>query len=77
MGLKDKLILMISEIVDKKIDAKAAARELDKQLDEKLPGASERLQRGVITSILCELLEGLWEEDMEAWEFYLRQRYHL
>jgi len=65
----------MTKAIDKKVDGKEIGRKLDKELDERLGGASEKIQRQVITNLLCEIIEGLWEESPDALKAHIIARY--
>ena len=68
MGLKEtlrnKFIEIAAAAIDKEVDGREITKKLEEQLDKQLgEGTSENLQRGVITNLLLEMVEGLWSED--------------
>lgn len=76
--LRDKLVEILVDAIDKKVDGKELTKEIDKQLDKKLNvKTSEKIQRGPLSNLLLEMLEGLWEEDLSELKKYLRLRYSL
>ena len=77
-GIRDKLIGSVADIIDKRVDAKEVGKKLDEELDKRIgSGASEKIQRGLLTSTLLEILEGLWEEEPNSLRLYLQDRYSL
>ena len=65
--LKGKTAETVIYMVQGKIDAYKEGRKLDKILDEQLgEHSSEKIQRGMITTLLHNLLLGLWHEHPES-----------
>jgi hypothetical protein len=63
-AVKNNFILLSSVAIEKKIDGREITEKLDKALDEKLgKKVSEKMQRGPITNLLFEMLEGLYSEN--------------
>lgn len=61
------IVGLVSRSIDKKIDLYPVGLELDKKLDQALgERISEKLQRGIATNSIVELLQGLWSESPEA-----------
>jgi len=73
---------LISKALDRKINGADLTRKLDKELDAQLgENVSERMQRGLITNTLIEMLIGLWEENpgklsllFEGWAERIRDK---
>jgi len=68
-GLRNKLVGVLADAADSKIDGYTIGLGLDKQMDEKLQSdkTSEKIQRGVMTNTFLEVCHGLWAEDEKAW----------
>ena len=70
--IRNKFVEIVAHAVDEKVDGKDITRKLDQELDAKLgPLTSERIQRGVITNLLLEMLQGLWDENPEELKIYV------
>ena len=72
--LKNNLKFIAVKAIDSKVDGRELTRKLDFQLDEALGKRSEDVQRGPLSNLLMEMLEGLWDEDLTAFRMYLMGR---
>ncbi len=73
--IKGNIAFALSKAVKKKVDGKLIGQDLDKKLDQNLGSkASEKIQRGPLTDIVLDILEGLWEENPDSLAFQLRHR---
>jgi len=73
--IKGNLAFAITKILQKKVDAKEVGKELDRKLDQSLGRAgSEKIQRGPLTDILLDLIEGLWSENLNSFKYHLTSR---
>ena len=76
--LKDSLGNLIVEAIDKKIDGKEIAFKLEeaieKQLSEK---GSEKIQRGALTNLLLEIVDGFWAETPVELTEFMNKRYNV
>ena len=76
--VRSKLAVVVAEAIDKKVNGKDITRQIDKELDARLgEKASERIQRGALTNLLLEMIEGLWEEEENFLRMYVKERYKL
>ena len=73
--LKGNFIFLMGKAIDKKVDGREVGKNLDKEMDKALGKGSEKLQRGPITNLLFEILEGLWQESPEALKQYVKERF--
>jgi len=65
--LRGKTAETVLYMVQGKVDFYKEGRKLDKMLDEQLgERSSEKIQRGTITTLLHNLLMGLWQEHPES-----------
>ena len=74
-SLRNNTAFVLAKAIDKGIDGREIGKKLDKSMDKELKGKSEKIQRGPITNLLLELIEGLWDEDLKSLHSYLRERY--
>ena len=72
--LRNNLAFLAVKAIDNKVDGKEIGKKLDKEMDSQLDKRSEEIQRGPITNLFLEVLEGLWEEDLNAFKAYLKRR---
>ncbi len=73
--IRNNFIFVAAKAIDKKINGREIGKKLDEEMDKQLGKKSEKIQRGSITNLLLEILEGLWEEDLNAFKAYLKRRY--
>lgn len=75
-SLRNNFAFIAAKAVDKHVDGREITRKLDEELDKQItPDKSEKIQRGPLTNLLCEMIEGLWDEDFEALQGYMLGRY--
>lgn len=75
-SIKLKIAEGLSQAIGNNVDGKDIMVNLDELMDDKLgKEMSEMLQRGVVTTTLLEMLEGLWEEDRGAMLAFIKDRY--
>jgi len=73
--IKGNLAFTISKIVKGKVNGKKIGTDLDKKLDQTLGlSGSEKIQRGPLTDIFLDILEGIWEENLDAFKYCLQER---
>jgi len=73
--IKGNLAFVISKIAKGKIDAMKIGKDLDRELDKAVGDkASEKIQRGPLTDLLLDLIEGLWAENPDSFKYHLNER---
>jgi len=66
-AIKNKLVESAALAADAKIDGRDLGHTLRLQIESQTNDRSSRkIARGPITNLLCEILEGLWENDVTA-----------
>lgn len=64
-SIRNNLIFTITKSIEKQIDGREITKNLDTRLDQQVgEKTSEKIQRGPITQLLFEMLEGLWSENL-------------
>ncbi|OQY44621.1 MAG: hypothetical protein B6242_12285 [Anaerolineaceae bacterium 4572_78] len=75
MGIKGMFAGLVAKAVDERVNGAEITENLDVVLDEQLgERASEKIQRGQVMNLLCEMQEGLYSEGLMdlAEEYELR-----
>ena len=73
--LKGRSAETILYMAKSKINMFKEGKKLDKMLDDQIGEASsERIQRGVITTLLHNLLRGLWNENLQSLAVFYEQK---
>lgn len=63
-NLRNQFAVFAATAAEKEIDGREITKKLDAQLDAQLgENASEKVQRGPLTNLLLEMVEGLHDED--------------
>lgn len=74
-AIKNKFIEAAALTADAKIDGREIGASILGQIKGQTNDVSKRkIARGPITNLLCEILEGLWENDKEALSLELSGR---
>ena len=64
--IRNNMIVLAADKVEKKVDGRMLTRNIDKELDSLLgPGRSEKVKQGPMTTLLFEAIEGLYEDKPE------------
>lgn len=64
--IRGKFIGMAFQVVDEKVSGQEITLKLDEELDKQIGAKqAEKIQRGPLTNLLFEMLEGLWAEDLD------------
>ncbi len=75
-SLRNNFAFIAAKAVDNRVDGKEITRKLDEAMDKQLGNKSEKIQRGPLTNLLCEMIEGLWEENPDALQKHMIARYN-
>ena len=62
--LKGNVSFFVACAIDKKVDGREIGKNIDREADEQFGGvSSEKIQRGPVTNLFLEIIEGLHDED--------------
>ena len=73
--LRNNLAFVATKAIDKRVDGREIGKGIDQEMDKALGKKSEKIQRGPMTNLLLEILEGLWNEEPNSLRLYLQERY--